>query len=628
MGRERFRSIWRRAARAAPSLNGLARPRALWMPPRAQRLLPRRPTPGLCRPRSRRCAAERTAVSTRPRAVRPLKRRAADTWPHQLRGRAARPGRVPALEARGLVRSRSSNPSCAALQCSWPEGDEDLRAWIAGQLRRRGAHVARDDVIVTSGAQQAVSLAAQLVRGSRARIGVDRESSPGAPAIGSRSSARRSSMAAATSFFFFFLMPIISCPPSPIRGDARCRAAIEGRVPSTLRPIIEDDDHARIYSLTAPSRGRSWPRRPDRVFHVGTFSNDALPRPPRRLARAPALAPRRGPPAEAIRRSAGGRACRRPSWKTTSAQRTSISGSCACGSSTHRRAARMERALRKHLPGWRFDPPAGGFAIWVEARRRADTRAFFLAAAIEHGVAFDLGCAVPGSRRREPVRPPALLLLGGVRRGPGRGRAPPRAVLGRGRVASPAGADSRKRQHRPSLPFNSLSPSLPLCSLLLLSDGRDTAAAACAHAADPAQGGAPHCASGPPGLCGTGGRRSSSSRRRGPDDRGRVRRRREPQELGPQEQAHHGHRDLLRRARVLHDRHAAPARAAATRGASRSPSDLCVRRAARRGRTTSSSVKRGLASRLRMTSWVRVPEARRRRPRGSAAGLARAARRA
>jgi hypothetical protein len=46
------------------------------------------------------------------------------------------------------------------LQYDWPEGREDLRGWIAERLRRRGADVAPEDVLVTSGAQQALAIAA------------------------------------------------------------------------------------------------------------------------------------------------------------------------------------------------------------------------------------------------------------------------------------------------------------------------------------------------------------------------------------------------------------------------------------------------------------------------------------
>jgi DNA-binding transcriptional MocR family regulator len=57
---------------------------------------------------------------------------------------------VVSLEA---ARDLSGSP----LQYGWPEGSPSLREWIAADLRRRGADVVAGDVIVTSGAQQAIA---------------------------------------------------------------------------------------------------------------------------------------------------------------------------------------------------------------------------------------------------------------------------------------------------------------------------------------------------------------------------------------------------------------------------------------------------------------------------------------
>src|SRR3569623_677606 len=50
-----------------------------------------------------------------------------------------------------------------ALQYAWPEGFASLRQHLARRLARRGADVAPDEIIVTSGAPQAITIAAQLV---------------------------------------------------------------------------------------------------------------------------------------------------------------------------------------------------------------------------------------------------------------------------------------------------------------------------------------------------------------------------------------------------------------------------------------------------------------------------------
>jgi 2-aminoadipate transaminase len=80
-----------------------------------------------------------------------------------------------AAAARAIRRERNR-----VLQYDWPEGREGLRQWIASRLRDRGADVAANEVIVTSGAQQAVLVTAQLVLRPGFRVALDAESYPGA----------------------------------------------------------------------------------------------------------------------------------------------------------------------------------------------------------------------------------------------------------------------------------------------------------------------------------------------------------------------------------------------------------------------------------------------------------------
>src|SRR6478735_4579531 len=100
---------------------------------------------------------------------------------------AARPGAIslggglPADElfpraalARAFVQAMRE-PQATALQYAWPEGREQLRAWIASRLRERGADVSAEEVIVTSGAQQALAIASQLCFRRGDAVGVDAE---------------------------------------------------------------------------------------------------------------------------------------------------------------------------------------------------------------------------------------------------------------------------------------------------------------------------------------------------------------------------------------------------------------------------------------------------------------------
>src|SRR5437016_1782162 len=92
------------------------------------------------------------------------------------RGMIALAGALPAPElmpraalARALgdvVTSRDD-----ALQYGWPEGVEQLRVWIARRLAARGACVDYERVIVTSGAQQALAIAASVMRVGSIAVG-------------------------------------------------------------------------------------------------------------------------------------------------------------------------------------------------------------------------------------------------------------------------------------------------------------------------------------------------------------------------------------------------------------------------------------------------------------------------
>lgn len=330
--------------------------------------------------------------------IEALRRRAADTpGLINLAAGLPAPSQFPRSKLAAAFAHALRAPSCPALQYGWPEGNQDLRSWIAAQLCRRGAQISRNDIIVTSGAQQAIALAAQILGGKGARIGVDPESYPGAlelfRARGSVAVAHGGQVDA------HYLMPAMSNP----RGH-RCSTLERARVLSTLRPIIEDDAYADLCFDGAPPRPLL-AEAPDRVFHVGTFSKTLCPGlrvgwlvPPRallddvrRLKQAADL--QAGSLPQAILEDY----LRREDFDLRLARLRQFYGD---------RAARMEKALRRHLPGWRFERPIGGFSFWVEPDGDMNEAAL-LAAAIERGVAFD-----PGSlfRAGGEVRPLALRL--------------------------------------------------------------------------------------------------------------------------------------------------------------------------------------------------------------------------
>lgn len=68
----------------------------------------------------------------------------------------------------------------SALQYGWPEGQPELRKFIATRLGARGCHVSGYHVLVTSGAQQAIAIAMQLIFRRSKKLRLDPETYAGA----------------------------------------------------------------------------------------------------------------------------------------------------------------------------------------------------------------------------------------------------------------------------------------------------------------------------------------------------------------------------------------------------------------------------------------------------------------
>src|SRR5439155_8501521 len=67
------------------------------------------------------------------------------------------------------------------------------------------------------------------------------------------------------------------------------------------------------------------------------------------------------------------------------------------------RAERLVRAIRRRLPRARFDPPDGGFSVWLETDITGVDEAHALAVAVKHGVAFDPGSLFRFNARTSPL---------------------------------------------------------------------------------------------------------------------------------------------------------------------------------------------------------------------------------
>lgn len=67
-----------------------------------------------------------------------------------------------------------------------------------------------------------------------------------------------------------------------------------------------------------------------------------------------------------------------------------------------RRADRLAEAVRRHLPGWRFTFPDGGFALWLESDEPG-CDSDLLACAVRRGTSFDPGSEFRADAAEAPI---------------------------------------------------------------------------------------------------------------------------------------------------------------------------------------------------------------------------------
>jgi 2-aminoadipate transaminase len=271
--------------------------------------------------------------------------------------------------------------NCTALQYGWPEGAPELRAWIAARLAARGATVTDDDVIITSGAQQAIALAIDTVLDQGDAVSVDAESYPAAlDLFRARGLIPTTSVAASMAY----VMHGATNPKSVGVDRTRLRAILDSGA-----PIIADEAYAELRFdgvIEAPLLVEA----PDRTFHVGTFSKTLCPG-----FRIGWLIPPRARRADVVRLKAG-----------ADLQANSLSQSILSEMvrqwdyDAHlararrvyaRRADALLAAIRRWLPsGFDVAEPEGGFSIFLQADMEGDD-ARLLELAAQHGTAFDPG---------------------------------------------------------------------------------------------------------------------------------------------------------------------------------------------------------------------------------------------
>ncbi|HVZ72724.1 MAG TPA: PLP-dependent aminotransferase family protein [Polyangia bacterium] len=287
------------------------------------------------------------------------------------------PRRELARSFRRVLSQRGSR----ALQYGWPEGLASLRARLAHRLSARmGRALAADEVIVTSGAQQAIALAVQLVSKPGDTIGVQSETYPAALELFRSRGLRLGRLGEGR---VSYVLPALGNPTgqalSPI--DRELVLGREGW-------IIEDDAYADL-GFAGPPPAPWLAGHRSRVLHVGTLSKTLCPGlrvgwlvVPSRLRRRAILLKQD----DDLQSNGLGQAVVDDYLGHTDFE----ARLARLAIYYRRRAARLFAAVRRSLPSWSVAFPRGGFSLWLEADARVDEGAL-LAAAVAEGVCFDLG---------------------------------------------------------------------------------------------------------------------------------------------------------------------------------------------------------------------------------------------
>jgi 2-aminoadipate transaminase len=270
--------------------------------------------------------------------------------------------------ARALAEISTSRED--ALQYGWPEGVEQLRKWIAHRLERRGGTVDPERVIITAGAQQALSIVGALFNDRAIAVGdatypaaIEAFAAGGARVVEHGGEAR------------YLIAGVLN--PQGVPGDERVGGALivdeayaELRFDGRLPPLLMADA-------------------PDRVWHIGTISKTLAPGlrvgwlVPPEAEHGAALDIKHAADLQtaSLSQAALARLLTRLDYDAYVAKARAVYA---------QRAGAMVEALRRHAPTLKFHEPQGGFSIWIETDIKGDEHAL-IEAALAAGVMVDPG---------------------------------------------------------------------------------------------------------------------------------------------------------------------------------------------------------------------------------------------
>ena len=292
-----------------------------------------------------------------------------------------------------------------ALQYAASEGFAPLRGWVAAHLaEQHGMQVHADQVLITTGSQQGLDLAAKILIDAGSRVLVETPTYLGAlqafapyePHVVSLESDHEgplpSALAAAASADerarFAYLLPNFQNPTGHVYTEAR-RAGLVNAARKAGLPLVEDNPYGDLW-YDAPPPPPLAVRWPEGVLYLGSFSKVLSPG----LRLGYIVAPRALYPKLLQAKQASDLHTSIFNQRIVyEVVRNGMLDSHVPTIRARYKAQRdaMEAALEKHLAGLaQWQRPVGGMFFWLELPAKLDAMAL-LPQALEAGMAF-----VPG----------------------------------------------------------------------------------------------------------------------------------------------------------------------------------------------------------------------------------------
>jgi 2-aminoadipate transaminase len=212
----------------------------------------------------------------------------ADTFPVA----AVREACARVLHEAPVGEAASASPARQALQYAASEGYAPLREWVAAHLKQaQGMNVSPAQVLITTGSQQGLDLAAKVLIDTGSRVLVETPTYLGAlqaftpyePEIvavdsdheGPRPEALAAQATADGGARFAYLLPNFQNPSGHVYTEAR-RAAVVAAARSRGLPLVEDNPYGDLWydAPPPPSLASRWP---EGVIYLGSFSKVLAP---------------------------------------------------------------------------------------------------------------------------------------------------------------------------------------------------------------------------------------------------------------------------------------------------------------------------------------------------------------